>query len=350
MKLSIFEADLKRDKKIIIEILNHNIDYSIDDSRYEWLYLRNPSGKAKVWIGKDEDKDQFIGTAVALPRKFWVNGRTISCHVLADFSINPEYRSLGPALKLNRASLDPVHDGRIPFAYDFPSKSMAVAHRWMKVEPIGQVLRFVRLLRAGRQIEERVGKGLISRILAWIVNTAMRIYSVQKMSKGYTFDDEKIDPKSFDVSFTELDRHIGKRYKVCGSRDQSYLTWRYALNTHRDFFLIKLKYHDELCGFIIFTIRENSRVQVYDLYSKDQAEVKRNLIKALLKVVYNKNAEAVEVALLETNPWIPLIRRCGFFPRSDTSEVYVFIPKDSDLDGVVNNAGNWYMTQGDRDI
>lgn len=348
MSLSIFEADLEKDKQAIIDILDQNRDYGVDSGRYEWLYLSNPFGAASVWLAKDEDNGKVIGAAAALPRSVWVLGKLATCHVLADFSIDQKYRSLGPALKLNRMSLAPVLDGSIPFAYDFPSDRMAVAHRWMKVEPIGKLLRYVRPIRIDSQIEKFFGKGLVGKGMNLFGNMALNALSSRNIDRTYSVRYQKIEADTFDASFTELDNLVGPKFKVCGSRNQAYLTWHYALNPLRPYFLVRLLQNDLLCGYAIFTINER-RMYVYDLYSKDLVAVKRNLLSVLLRLAISEEIEAIEMSLLNLNPWIPFLKKCGFLLRPPPSDIFVFLGKDSPLNGIVNVADNWYMTQGDRD-
>jgi len=349
LKISILNADLNKDRQAIIDILNQNRDYEVDSYRFEWLYLKNPFGPANIWLAMDKDVDKVIGAAAALPRMIWVKGKPTLCHVLSDFSVDQQYRSIGPALKLNRMSLTPVFDGDIPFAYDFPSDQMAVLHRWLKFEPIGEILRYVRPMRLESRIENFLGKGFLSKAISLFGNAALKMYPLRKIDRTYSVKYEKIESHSFDESFTELDRLVGPRCIVSGVRDQAYLTWHYALNPLRKFFLIKLVHDDTLCAYAIFTFKDRKRIQVYDIYSTDSVIVKHNLLLSLLRTAYLEKAEAIEMSLLNTNPWIPFLKKHGFFLRSPSFEIFVFSQKDSLLDNIVNLAGNWYMTLGDRD-
>ena len=348
MKLSIIEANLNKDRDTVIDILNQNRDYEVDTKRYEWLYLKNPFGPARVWLMKDEDHAKFIGAAAALPRSVWVKGDLIKCYILADFSIDPHYRSLGPALKLNRVSLTPVFDGEIPFAYDFPSDRMAVAHRWLKVEPIGSMLRFVRIVRLDSEIVKFLGKGYSSRMLSCLGNALLKACPPHNLNPKYSFNYEKIEPHTFNESFSDLDSVFGPGFTVCGSRNHTYLTWRYALNPLRRFYLLSLKRDGLLCAYAIITLK-NKRMHVYDFFSQDKVTTKRNLLTALLRTAASEKVEGIEVALLHTNPWIPMLKKYCFILRPPASDIFVFIGKDSPFDGLVNIADNWYMTQGDRD-
>jgi hypothetical protein len=349
MKLTIFEADLERDRQAITEVLDRNRDYQVDSRRFDWLYVKNPAGRARVWLLRDEDSGGAIGASAALPRRMWLRGEQVTCHVMSDFSIDVKYRSIGPALKLNRHSLTPVFDGEVPFAYDFPTETMTVAHKWLKAEPIGKQLRFVHPLRLDTHVQKFLGEGVVGQAASWLGNTALKAYAtVRGLSPGYSAADEAATPGAFDSSFSELDGEVGPGFRVCGVRDRAYLDWRYGQNPLRKFRLVKLKRRDRLVGFAVYLMNE-ARVSVWDLFSLDALEVKRNLLDAVLAKAAAASADGVEVILLDTSPWIPMLGRRGYVQRPPEDKVYVFLPRETDLGGVVDNAASWYMTMGDND-
>jgi hypothetical protein len=352
MRLSLFEADLEKDRPIILEILNRNRDYHVDDSRYDWLYLKNPAGKARVWLARDDHQRKIIGAAAALPRLMWVRERQELCQVLADFSIDPAFRTLGPAIKLNRMSLTPVLDGTSALAYDFPSRSMAVAHRWLQFQPVGKLLRFVRpmSLDACLRVDPKFGK--VKQVANGLLRTAQKLYPCRNIDKHFSFCCEPAAPGTFDDSFSILDNLVGVRYPVCGSRNAAYLKWRYGMNTLRQFYTLRLMRNNELSGFAIYVLKDlgkRQRLFVYDLYGEEKLSTQRNLLIALCRVGDERNVDAIEVSVLHSNPWIGILKRFGFRQRSPAADVFRFTRKDCALFGISGSADNWFITQGDRD-
>ena len=70
-------------------------------------FIRNgPHGEARAWLAIDGDQETVIGVAAAFPRRFYAKRQTKSlpgCWVIFVFTL--QYRSLGPALQLQRACL-----------------------------------------------------------------------------------------------------------------------------------------------------------------------------------------------------------------------------------------------------
>ena len=76
-------------------------------AHWDWLYVHNPDGPARAWLAED-DGGEAVGVAAAFPRRVWIEGREHTCWNLGDFAIRPDHRSLGPAVRLQRAAVAAV--------------------------------------------------------------------------------------------------------------------------------------------------------------------------------------------------------------------------------------------------
>lgn len=349
MKLCIEEADLQKDRETLIRLLDENRDYTVTDNRYEWLYLNNPAGRACAWLLKDAEKSSFVGASAAIPRRMWVNGEIMDCFVLSDFSIDPNYRTLGPAVKLNRASVDPVLSGSTPFAYDFPSEKMAVVHRWIKARLLGTAVRMVKPLRVEPFLSKKTGLPLLPK-LAGLAGDFLLLHRLSlTMDKGYTAECHEVGIETFNDDFSRLDHELGPQFPVCGVRDREYLVWRYAQNPLRRYHVVGLKKDGQHAGHGIFSLNEQRRITVYDMYAGKDLFVRKNLVRGLVRAGVELKADALEVVLFDKDPWMGLLEEFRFSKRSEQAQVFVFIPEKSRLAGIVDNPGNWHLFQGDRD-
>src|SRR5215475_7474769 len=123
MNVAIRAANLESDRRSIIDTLSRFLTPLSDDRRFRWLYENNPHGEACAWVAYSADDDTFVGIAAAFPRRIYMNGEEKLSWVLGDFCVDPQYRSLGPALQLQRACLVAAEAAGLAFCYDFPSKS-----------------------------------------------------------------------------------------------------------------------------------------------------------------------------------------------------------------------------------
>lgn len=355
MKFFVRTADADEDYEAVCKIFNETRAEPADTQRFKWLYRQNPAGEALLWVIVDEVKDSIVGAAASLPRWMWIKGKLQLAFVLADFSIQEEYRSLGPALKLNRATLEPVRQGLAVFAYDFPSRSMAAVHRWMKIPPLGRLLRLVRPMALSQVPADGFSLNIKKafKLLDGPFRKLQRIYPSRKMARNFHYVESPAVSEVFDNSFTALDRRVAGQYSICGARDAAYLRWHYALNPIRTYHVIQLYQKDRLCGYAIVHWDEGrldaGRLKIYDLFCESPREIRRNLLAALLAFADRLGANFVEVSLLESNTWCEYLKQFGFLERPDVSEVFVFPGVDPILGRLCMQKEAWYLTLGDRD-
>ena len=128
------EADLIDDGPVLADLAGRYLSGNVEEKRFRWLYQENPFGLAQAWIAWD-GPEKAVGMAAAFPRKMYCNGSVIAGCVLGDFCVSPEYRSLGPALQLQRACLDFAQSENFALAYDFPSTAMVGIYRHLGFHP-----------------------------------------------------------------------------------------------------------------------------------------------------------------------------------------------------------------------
>ncbi|MEJ5349179.1 MAG: hypothetical protein WHS46_10895 [Desulfosoma sp.] len=354
MKLTVRPADAVSDRDAVMSVFNETRQEPAEPARFDWLYSRNPAGPASLWVLVDDERGQIVGAAASLPRWMWVEGKPELAHVLADFSILESYRSLGPAIKLHRATLAPLSDGSALFSYDFPSRSMAAVHRWMKVAPLGCLFRLVRPLSLAH-----IARGAPDRMqrLLDLWNTPFKalqkLYPLRLLGRDFDFETGPAVPEAFGTDFTDLDRRLAGQYRIRGGRAAPYLQWRYGRNPLRRFHLIKLFKKARLCGYAVVHIKTESsgvsRIQIYDLFCENGPGIRRNMLAAVLTHADHEGAAGVEATLLESNPWCDYLKRAGFFQRPDFSEVFVFTKHEPSGPIVPLSKDAWYFTLGDSD-
>jgi len=67
--------------------------------------------------------------------------------VLGDFCFGERFRSLGPALQLQRACLESLAQEPNAFTYDFPSQSMMAIYKRIGIAQSGSLVRWPSLLK-----------------------------------------------------------------------------------------------------------------------------------------------------------------------------------------------------------
>ena len=121
MSARIRTANLEADRQLLTGLLSQNLSPAAVGRRFEWLYLENPHGPARAWVATEPGTGRGIGAAAAFPRRLVVDGEVRLGYILGDFCIDPQHRSLGLALQLQRTCLDQLGSVPLSIAYDFPS-------------------------------------------------------------------------------------------------------------------------------------------------------------------------------------------------------------------------------------
>ena len=145
MSLVIRRADLTSDRNTIIDILNRNIPTRQHAAIYEWLYRNNPYGPAETWLAVNSNTGAAVGTASVFPRPVMLNRKSIPGGLVGDFAIDAGFRSLGPAVLLQKETITPVSEGRMAITFDAPPDERGMStFRRMGIPAVGRMLRFAK--------------------------------------------------------------------------------------------------------------------------------------------------------------------------------------------------------------
>lgn len=348
MSILIKQADLDKDKAVLISLLNENRRADTDERRYEWLYRQNPSGEAIGWIAVDEKDDKPVGFTVATPRLVRVKGKNIVCWNCGDFSIDKKYRSLGVAVKLRKMARDGVDTEVVPFLYAHPNDRMLVVHQRVGHPVMGQMVRYAKVIRLNRKIKELLKHNLLANIISGLVNPLFGLIGKEQWyKKGYEieFGDNIEYGNEFDVFFDE----VSQQYPVCVVRNAAYLNWRYSASPLYKMTTMMLRKNGILCGYLIYYYQEPDIVQVKDVFYRDN-DVAKHLLGILISKLRKQGVCTISIGLLSSNPFIEILRFFDFSQRADTSSVIVYPNPSFEYAIVVKDAKNWFMMVGDRDV
>jgi hypothetical protein len=344
--MRIREAHLGTDRDALISILTENLSGHGGEGHFDWLYQSNPEGTARAWLVEEDTGGPPIGVAAAFPRQVWVQGEKTVCWNLGDFAISSEFRSLGPALMLQRACISAVTDGQVPFAYDHPSCNMMPIYERIGFPATGRVTRYVRLLRLDEKVkgfwkEKLIGKGVIA--LGNLVLSLERGGSLQRGGYQAILLEDR-----FDSRFTDLDERVAPAMKVVGRRSAEYLNWRYRDNPLASYQAVAVEHDGRLLGYAVWK-EKGKEATLMDLFGEQDAAVSEAILAGVIYTLKQRGIHSLSAPLLGTSPLVPILERWGFRGRESVPFV-VSTPKQGRWDGIVNDENQWFLTPGDRDV
>jgi hypothetical protein len=346
--VDIRRADLESDRDMLIESLRRYLTSASDGRRFDWLYTANPHGRASVWIATDTESGEFIGMVTGFPRRMCLAGRITSAWVLGDFCVGDKYRSLGPALQLQRTCLADVNSGTVPFCYDMPNTAMLAVYRRMGIAPSRQMFRMAKMLRVNRKVAESIGSSLVAEGVSLVGNALLGLGGLRRRLSGRKRAVEIVtDEKECGDEFSRLAEEIGSRYGVCVFRSADYLNWRYFANTYQQYQMITARRNGRLLGYAFFT-QSGDQTTLSDLYGAEDPDVIGSLVETVVTISRERAVSTVSVPIGESHPWRSLLRSMGFVARESTP-VITYGASDGFMKGGLDETGVWFLMHGDRD-
>lgn len=342
MTLEVRPADLESDRKPLLALLNSCLSSKIDSARFDWLYRQSPCGQGKVWLAKDLDSGELVGAAAAFPRQLFLKGRKETGCVLGDFCVSTKYRSLGPALQLQRKCMEAIstNNRKREFAagYDLPSTGMLAVYKRLGVQPRGQSVRMTRLLRSRRKVESKVRPQPVARAVSAAIDLILG------MSGGMTKarSDAKIEmlQERCGEEFTRLADRVRDRWGTCATRSAAFLNWRYLDHPQRRYQVATARRQGELAGYVIWERQEN-RVTVADWYAENLRDIRLDLMRTVVACARDENAESVNVSVPAGHEFQRDLESIGFRARERSPLIFL---GDGSLE-----AEKWLLLDGDRE-
>jgi hypothetical protein len=343
-EIRIQRVDPSVDGEAIRAVLSRNLPDAARAERFAWLYEANPDGPALVWLAQDA-AGKPVGTSAAYPRRMHLDGSTVRALNLSDFAVDTAFRSLGPALQLLRATLEPVRSGEYAFSYDFPSESMRALYRRMGGADLGRKERWVRPVDLRPIAKRKMGDGIVGSVVGAAGQAALR---ARDAFSGVPAGLEIVPlDGECGAEFDALDERLGSLRPVTGVRDAKYLNWRYGRGGYT--FLCARRGGD-LEGFLVVGTGDPEVVPVLDLFAPGDNGVRRGLVAGAVEFARGHGAEALWMEVLADSGSAQAVQALGFVKRDDTEGPVPFAGPESPHGATLAEAGNWWLTGGDRDF
>jgi hypothetical protein len=343
MKVAIRPADLESDRQLIIDALARFLTPLSDDRRFSWLYENNPAGKGRVWFAHSEK--ETIGVASAFPRRVYIDGHEELSWVLGDFCMNGKYRSLGPALELQRACLAAAKTDGVRFCYDFPSQAMTAVYKRLDIPVSHKVVRLAKPLRLDRKLREIVNWPFAARGLSAIGNLYLSCNN--RISKGDSALTITSHQGSCGKEFSILAGEIRGRPGISVVHSAEYLNWRYLENPLHRYELFTARRKGMLLGYAVL-LHEGEDAILVDLFGVEAEVVLSALIVHVVALLMTRSVQTVSATLTKAHPWRGLLERHAFKVR-ETSPMVIYHPSGRGPAGKLGTDEKFLFMHGDRD-
>lgn len=345
MTIRVRPADLSADRPIILEVLSRNLPAFDHHARFSWLYEKNPCGMGWAWVACDTSLDKVVGIASVFPRAVRFGKETLLCGQVGDFAVDQAYRTLGPALMLQRATFGPVNERQMAFCYDCPphEQGMATFHR-LGMKAQCQMVRYARLLRCDQQIEKIVGARLARLGVTSLLNAVLAIgRRMGPRASGVEFG---VYAGPFCDEFTALDLQDVDEQMIRGRRTAEDLNWRYVDDPLRSYRTVTARRSGELIAYAVACVIGSDGYLV-DLRHGGCTKLTVDLLHVLEEVVASDSAQTFQCLVSDTHRLHHTGGMAGWWYRSKAPRVVAYAAIGTDVSRQLESQLYWDFMHGD---
>jgi hypothetical protein len=345
VRLVVRAADPGSERETLLEILERNLVQLSHRRRFDWLYRDNPAGPPWAWFAWDTRTARPVGTAAVFPRAIWIGDRLARCGQVGDFAVDATHRSLGPAVMLQRATLEPVDDGLLAFCYDCPphDRGMAPFLR-LGLAATRHTHRYAALLRAEREVRKRISRSPAMRPLTLLANAALAVHGRRRtVASGLEIAEHA---GRFGEEFTALDREVRDPSLVRSRRHAEDLDWRYRDDPLHEHHVLTARRNDRLVGFVALRMAAED-AHVLDLFGHLGGGVATALLDAAADHARRRHAQTLQALLGESHDLPDAWRRAGFRARSAGPRIVAYTPPGAPLRARLRSPAEWLLTNAD---
>jgi hypothetical protein len=341
MSIAVRRASPIDDRREMFELLGRNLP-DLPMIGFDWRYLLNPAGEARSWFVYRQNETDAVAMASVFPRRMYVDGRETVAGQVMHFVVDAKYRSLGPAVLLQRATFDAVNSGELDFCYDCPphDRGMSTFVR-MGMRPSCELVRYALLLRSDEYFARRIGKSVWTKPAIAITNAFL---SARSRSHIHGLEVQPFEER-FGDEFSVLDRQVSSRGVVRHRRSMQDLNYRYRENPESDHRVLVARRGGELLAFAVFAVERDGIGCLVDLFGHDMSRVGPPLLDALVGILRHENIRAVCAYCSECSDLKSPLETSGFRPRERAARVVAYAKPDSSTQRLLGNGIRWSFSR-----
>jgi len=349
---SVIEADLASDRSTIVGLWAANFEggEELADRRYEWIYLRNPAGRARCWLLRHDASGAFVGAAAQFPRVFSFEGRVVRGAIGADYSVLPEHRSLLPAMKLQRVATSEGKRNGISFLYGFPAANSAPVLTRSGYKQLGMRSVLSKPLTTRGRLKRLAGP-FMAGLLVPAADLAWHSYwKFRRPPMRRRIVTELLD--GFDERFDRLWDAMPGRRALVGVRNREYLNWRFKEAPYPvEYRVWTLRNADsgELLGYIVFHTR-GDRAVVDDVLCLNEGEYLASLTASFGDMCRRNGHTSITVPYFGHPVLSEALRREGYRDMPTTAQAIVSSDDPALYEPGLDTTQKWWLFSSDVDV
>jgi hypothetical protein len=342
VSLTLCSIDPAAHREELVAVLRRNLTDLDHARRFEWLYLTNPAGPAWAWFLR-EGAGSAVAVASLFPRWMWLHGEPRLCGQVGDFAVDAGYRSLGPAVQLQRATFEPVDREALALCYDCPphDRGMATFQR-LRLAPNCRTVRYARLLRTDRLVRKYVRAPVVAAPLSRAGNLVLRLAARGRRAAG---TEVSVMSGRFDEEVSALDAAVGGGRAIRSRRSAADLNWRFRDDPLHDYLVLTARRAGALVAVAIL-IQQRDDAYLVDLFGRLDDGTAPALVDAAVDRLRRTSVQTLHALVAERSPLVSVLEAAGFRYRSPGASIVAYAREGGDVKPTLTTAG-WHLTESD---
>lgn len=322
MSLAVRPASLPEDKEELIALLERNLPGAQMRAHFRWRHEANPAGPSWTWVICDSRDGAICAMTSLFPRRMYWDRKLITCGQVGEFVVDGGFRSLGPAVMLQRATFQPVDSGALDFCYDCPphAQGMSTFVR-LGMRPSCELIRYAVPLRSDEILGKRLGKRAWTRPVIVGANLLLGIRRARYLRPGLEICSLE---GGFGDEFNELDNSVPTAGVVRASRSAELLNWRYRHRSDPNIQVLVARRSGGLLAFLAFIIYPENRASVLDLFGRELSSVGLPLLSAAIELCRLRKVFCLEGYCTDSGELKSVFEAAGFHAREKAASVVAY--------------------------
>lgn len=341
---SIEEADLVDSASIIQYLWATNLEGHSPSSAAEKLrrgYVENPAGEGTVILLKVDGLWDAQGAQGLHPRRFHHGLRVVNAIGLADYVVNANHRSLGPALILMRRAAQ-IGAEHFDLVYGLPNPKAEPVCVRAGLKRLGYLQRYAKPLASREHLARHLPQWLVPWLAPFVdLGIACRdVLRKQRVPHRLVCTAAPWNDPALDELWS-----LRPAGMLLSERSGRMLQWRFGTEGRGAWRLCLARDRAaKVCGYVIWRSLRGF-IEVGDFFSSDPGALTTPLMLAFARLARLTRAESISVEFFGDSKVAEQLREAGMVPRPERAPLFT----GAATPAAFLSPDTWYLTGFDND-
>lgn len=281
--------------------------------RFEHMYGAGARCQIITSFLFDEKSQDPAGSVSLFTHTLRIKGGDFKLGVNCDMFVKKEHRLLGPAVILLKSLAQEARQGGYQALLAMPNKMSAPVFQRAGYAPIGELYRWVKILRFEDKLAVKIKNRVVLKIISKAFNFLFEFFSCEGISRiAYFFAQRQLTAR--EIKFTEinLDQHL-KETSIL-EKSPGYIEWRYYGVDNNGSQAFALTKNGLTKGLILYSLRQQDAI-IQDMLLPKSFWAAKMMLCAFTRKMRKEKIKSISILFLGRGRMTRLLKSFAFFRR-----------------------------------